>query len=205
MRYYVDGYNLMFRLLRAGEDLQKQREQVIRDLNLKAGFLELEVTLVFDSKYQAGAAERVRVEHLDVLYTNEGETADECILEELTGHQETVVTCDRKLAYLSRLKLAKTESVTEFMLWLNKRYKNKIRHLKNPVEEKPQLVQPKKFEPPKPGKNLEESLDYYLHAFGGTNEVAQEKKEYKLKHKLPEETDMDRWLKAFSRIEGDGV
>lgn len=199
MHYYVDGYNLMFRLLRASDDLQKQREQVIRDLNRKAGFLELDITLVFDSKYQAGEAERIRVDHLEVLYTNEGETADECILDELTGLQETVVTSDKKLAYLSRLKQAKTESVSEFILWLNKRYKNKIRHLKNPKEKEP-LSLPKPAAAPKPG-----NLDYYLHAFGGNDEETPERSTHKLESNLQEETDMERWLRAFSRVLEDGV
>ena len=35
MHYFIDGYNLLFRILRAGDNLQKQREEIIQDLEIK--------------------------------------------------------------------------------------------------------------------------------------------------------------------------
>ena len=131
MHYYIDGYNLLFRVLRAGDDLQKQRQEITADIGKKVTLLELEATLVFDSHYQKDGYVRSHLNSLEIVFTAMGETADELILQELkeSAHpsQHTVVTSDKKLANLCRLRQAKTESIDEFLGWLNKRYKNKQR------------------------------------------------------------------------------
>ena len=131
MLYVIDGYNLMYRVLRVGEDLQKQRESVIHDLSVKIQILGLKVILVFDAQHQLGEEQRTRYTPFEIVFSPHGKTADECILDLLkrqkTLTQVTVVTSDKKLAWLARRQEAKTENVEDFMAWLTKRVRNKVR------------------------------------------------------------------------------
>lgn len=179
MHYYIDGYNLMFRVMRADDDLQKQRQDIIQDLEIKVNLLELDVTLVFDAQYQDSESSRSHVNRLEICFTSIGETADEFILHALKAERrptlQTVVTSDKKLAWLSRRALAKTESVEEFITWLNRRYKNKLsenkknKSKKNTAPPFPQTTKPKSS--PKPPQTPdshsppEQCFDYYLNNF----------------------------------------
>jgi predicted RNA-binding protein with PIN domain len=131
MHYYIDGYNLLFRLSRAGDELQKQRQGIIQDLETKINFIGLDATLVFDAQHYEGDSIRRHLNRLEVVFTAAGETADEYILQRLkespNPSQETVATSDKKLAWLSRSRHAYTQSVEDFVAWLNKRYRNKLR------------------------------------------------------------------------------
>lgn len=134
MHYYIDGYNLVFRLLHDDEELQSQREAIIYDLNQKISLVKIDVSIVFDSTFQIGGRTQSHYHELEILFTAEGETADEYILDEIKNNphpeQETIVTSDKKLAWRVRNRSAHTESVEDFILWLNRAYKNKIRELK---------------------------------------------------------------------------
>ena len=54
MHYFIDGYNLLFRLLHGSEDLQSEREAIIYELNKKISLIKLDVAIVFDAAYQIG-------------------------------------------------------------------------------------------------------------------------------------------------------
>ncbi|HEY4832659.1 MAG TPA: NYN domain-containing protein [Waddliaceae bacterium] len=131
MHYFIDGYNLMFRRLRAGTDLKTQRTYIIKELDESTSILQLDITLVFDAQYQCGIGSRSHFHCLEICFTDEGETADEYILKALKRmakpQQETVVTSDKKLASHTRRYSAKTETVEKFMSWLTKRRQNKER------------------------------------------------------------------------------
>lgn len=231
MHYFIDGYNLMFRVLRAGDDLQMQREVIISDLNEKIQLLNLDVTIVFDAQYQFGEGSRSHFETLEICFTNQGETADDyiikCVKSSPNPRQETVVTSDNKLAWRARRFLAKTESVKEFMSWLNRRHKNKLS--KREKEDESQITkQLSKFnlvseehtkeaeQPPKPGKTAAENFDYYLYQFEKKfHEMAAEepkkkppskprrlKKIPKAEH--PQESDMERWQRIFEEKDSNG-
>lgn len=150
MHYYVDGYNLLFHLKEAHQQLKSSRQELIDDLCKKLSIIKIDVSIVFDSSYQVGINSRGHKDALEIQYTNEGETADEFILNELKVHSrkaETVVTSDKKLAWLARGQGARTISVAEFIQWLNKAYKNKLRQVQNPIESleknKPVIPPPK--------------------------------------------------------------
>ena len=226
MHYYIDGYNLLFRVLHAGEDLQVQRQRIIDDLYNKIHFLELHVTLVFDSQYHHAGSSRSYKQHLEILFTAQGETADDLILDEIKKaskpEQITVITSDKKLAWLARRRAAKTETVEEFIQWLSKRYQNKWRHLKEkskqtlpkatPTQTKP-TVKKEKGHPPSSQISPEKCQDFYQEIFEKKYQEMshQEKpskkppKPKKTKKSLtppPEataESDMERWLKAFEQ------
>lgn len=174
MHYFIDGYNLLFRLLHGGNDLQSQREAIIYDLNQKISLVKIDVSIVFDSAFQIGERTRTHYDQLEILFTAEGETADEYIMDEIKNHthpqQETVVTSDKKLAWRVRNRSAHTETVEEFTLWLNRAYRNKVRQLKKekhkviappPSSRKPA---PRSLVPPKDAP-LEAYADYYTQVF----------------------------------------
>lgn len=222
MHYFIDGYNLMFRVLRAGNDLKMQREMIIKDLSRKSQLLNIDVTLVFDAQYQTG--DHFQTSHfkqLEIIFSQHGQTADELILQKLkhlaNPQQQTVVTSDKKLAWLARLRHAKTESVDDFLKWLNARYKNKIKREKEPALYTPPIVKiPKKIEPVISSKStVEECYDFYLEQFEANFKTfidshpiveTKEKKVKKCRPRKPQKSkreeglsDMDHWKKAFER------
>jgi len=232
MHYFIDGYNLLFRTLRAGDgdDLANQRRQIIHDLSQKVEILNLDVTLVFDSQYQNSDSERTHYNHLEIQYTSQGETADEFILSALKRdahpQKHTVITSDKPLAWLSRRHSAKSESVEEFTAWLNKRFKNKLRHSKEEKDaaigankdanklKKPVVEQKPVKRMPTSKATVEECFNYYLENFENeflemkkkkaksTNDDSSNKRPKKSKDNQIESSekpmsDMDRWLSLF--------
>ncbi|WP_068467675.1 NYN domain-containing protein [Candidatus Protochlamydia phocaeensis] len=195
MHYFIDGYNLLFRLMHGSDDLQQSRQQIILDLNKKISLVKLDVSLVFDAAFQEGDRTRSHFDALEILFTAEGETADEFILEEIKNsifpQQETVVTSDKRLAWQARHRSAHTESIEEFMVWLNKSYKNKLKQLKNPRPPPKKTVAspiPATLKPllpsPSPAQQAkaEECGDYYTRIFEERyQELLKQEKPRKLK------------------------
>jgi hypothetical protein len=108
MRYLIDGYNLMFRFIKAGSDIQSQRESLIKDLNVKIETIHLDAILIFDAQYQMGEGSRSHIKDLEILFTTYGQTADEFILQKIkndpTPNQITVVTSDKKTSLVIKAK-----------------------------------------------------------------------------------------------------
>ncbi|WP_213157260.1 NYN domain-containing protein [Parachlamydia sp. AcF125] len=218
MHYFIDGYNLMFRILRVGDNLTLQREKIIEDLHTKIEALNLNVTLVFDAQYQLGEASRTHYKRLEIVFSAAGETADELIISELKARQIpfqcTVVTSDKKLAWLSRLQAAKTETVEEFMGWLNKRYANRGRRTALPrLQPEKKLKSPPKKVAAEPLSAVlpEDCFSYYLQAFQKNLEKLEEEAPLKRKRKTSLkknkpikaerdllESDYTRWERLFN-------
>jgi uncharacterized protein len=223
MHYYIDGYNLLFRILRAGDEVRKQREEITFELEKKIALLELDATLVFDSHYQEGESEKSHYKSLEIIFTAKDETADDFILHELkhskTPSLHTVVTSDKKLASLCRLRLAETQSVEEFLTWIDKRYKNKLRQNRQQAKPTLPIAVPKETKKPEPvpKDSAEGCFDFYLETFSKTYESLEQPPPPKQESPKPKKTikkppikekdhlsDHDRWLKAFEeRIEQD--
>lgn len=212
MHYLIDGYNLLFRNLKAGDTLQDKRKELTTSLEKKLSVLGINATLIFDSHYREDEGSRGHLHNLEIIFTNHGETADAYILKMLKESSApqtfTVVTSDKVLARLCRLKLAHTEEVDAFMHLINKRYKNKI----HPPQPAPQPIKPIEMAPPPPVKKVpaKGSIDYYLEQFEGeTIEPAPKEKPAKEQPKKkagkskpkpdPGLSDEERWLKAFER------
>lgn len=229
MHYYIDGYNLLFRSLHAKDNLKTQRQELIHYLETRCQFLNLDITVVFDSQYQPDDGSRSHYSCLEICFTAEGETADDYILQELkeslTPSEETVVTSDKKLAWRCRRRLAKTESVEEFITWLNKRYKNKLKQLKEEAEKikapkTPEPPPPQKLPPksPKKGDSPESCFQFYLESFeantqliappsspkSSTPSINAKKKKAPKPPEDPLISDMERWLRAFENDSGKG-
>lgn len=198
MHYYIDGYNLLFRLIKQGdEDLQKQRELFVEDLSQKINSLNIDATIVFDSFYQKGMRARSFKLNFEVLFTDEGETADDCIIDELKKMPNTrlvtVVTSDKKLAWQARLKGAHTQTVEEFVAFLHQRWRKKMHP--------PEKIKKTESPPLAPIKEKEEVIEeFYLRTF--EESLSQDpyfKNEQKRKEKR--KTDFERWLEAFENGE----
>ncbi len=181
MHYYVDGYNLLFRVIFDDIDLKTQRQQIIQELNSKITIANIDVSIVFDAHFVAGESIISHYKHLEILYTAQGETADDFILNRLRTEcshpqQEVVVTSDKRLAWRARRLSAHTQTIEEFLSWLNKVYRNKLRQ--PPVTN---VAQPIKTTPKKPAEG---SAEYYLHAFETRYEILTEsEKKRKLEDK----------------------
>jgi predicted RNA-binding protein with PIN domain len=129
-KYWVDAYNLLFRQPSFQQgSLRQQRENLIEHLNDKIAVAGWDVTLIFDAVSQYGLARRSHHEFLGIVFTGEGISADEHIVEELGQRSDVknivVVTSDKHLAWRARHQGAQTESVGSFMKRLNKRIRKK--------------------------------------------------------------------------------
>jgi uncharacterized protein len=223
--YFIDGYNLLFRVLQGGENLQQERQQLIKELERKLSLLKLPAVIVFDSQYQPDEGSVTHLKWLEIIFTAQGETADEYILQRLKdtsnssqahSKQTCVVTSDKKLAWLCRKRLAKVESVEEFTALLNRRVKNKQKEKAKAFPASPSTQEtavPKKAAPPQKHASAEECSNYYLDAFekayketssASTPLPAPTKAQKRLMPPVPapEEqalSEMERWQHLFER------
>ena len=79
----VDGYNIIgawpdLRTLR-DQDLAAARDRLIEMMAEYQGFSGHQVLIVFDAYYVQGTEKKYRNSKVDVIFTKENETADECI------------------------------------------------------------------------------------------------------------------------------
>ena len=213
MRYIIDGYNYLFRLLHKNEEVRSIRDGLIVHLTQMSEETHLEISLIFDSKYQKGEHTRRKADLFELVFTDEGESADEWILRELkrteNAKQITVVTSDRRLAMHCRNYLALTMECKDFQQFILK--KAKMRLIKT-QREMPIL----KNLPIAPPKNVLSGFDYYLQEFEKRVEDAPSSKPKKPKkivkvkempkeNKLTESQELERWEKLFNNKLGDGA
>jgi predicted RNA-binding protein with PIN domain len=209
MHYLIDGYNLLFRTLRArgSEDLRYERERLVVELGIKLKIAGIDGALIFDSYHQIGPRERFYQQGLDVHYTDEKQTADEYILEWLRlvkrPQDYTVVTSDRGLARRAACKGARVQTVEGFKAMLGKLYLKKL-HQPQVMELKP-LPTLVKISPEKTETSQERYERIFEERQEGEVPVKEVKKENPRK-KIPEkeisseqreEDDFERWLRIF--------
>jgi predicted RNA-binding protein with PIN domain len=204
MKYLIDGYNLMFRSLHAGKNLQEQREELIAHINSMVKLCEMEVTMVFDSKQPE--ITRSHFDSLEIIYTDENQSADDYLIW-IVKHaaypiRNTVVTSDNRLAWSIRRHGAKSESIEQFMAMLYRRSRNVKRRVAEPPKLLPEIT-------PKPKKGREITVksgnDDYLIEFEKRFQQLAEHEGAKAP-KAPEIgptgkylSDEDRWLELFER------
>jgi predicted RNA-binding protein with PIN domain len=220
MHYFVDGYNLLFRLLSNPSDtLKESRDQLIDTLAEQIDLLEMDVTLVFDATYTVADLSKSHRRYLEIVYTAHGETADEYILSELRSldsRNQVVVTGDNRLAWQARRLHAHTESVTHFLETVKKRYKNRLRTGSKLLKK---LKKPKPIIQPTEDPRLIEDQDkVYQQIFEerhqqleSVEEVSKEQKRAARKNPpkkkappkkngtMPIQSDFQRWLDLFSQ------
>lgn len=198
MRYFVDGYNLLFRTSWEEEELKIKRDKIVHGLAPKVQKAGIDLLLVFDSQHQVGPGELCVISGLQVYFTDYGETADEYILAQLrkaaNPRECTVVTSDTHLAIRARRKGAYSQTIHEFMLLLNRLYKkkNKMSLGKAPL-------------PPHKIKKIPTQEEYYQKIFE-KNYIELDLKSNKETPRREKESkplsDYERWLKAFEKEDG---
>lgn len=207
MHYFIDAYNLLFRITHDIENLSLMREQLIKSINLKAQVLNLKITLVFDGTFQKEQMQRyTRFYEIEIYFSSTGETADDLILElvkdQKRPHEVTVVTSDKKLAWYARHCTAKTETAEQFLYWLDKRYQSRLKKkIQSRHEQTKTVISSKKIR--------EGSEEYYLQAFQTKDEenikmqtvkkVPSKKIKAQSKNKQKYISENDRWLKLFQK------
>ena len=117
MRYLIDGYNLLFRLVDPGDSFQSYRDSLIKILQKQAVAKRVNLTLVFDAHYAPDDECRTHQGRLEIVYTDPGETADNYILNHLKKGT-VVVTSDKQLAKHVVHGGCETLSVVEFISWM---------------------------------------------------------------------------------------
>lgn len=208
MHYYIDGYNLLFRTVRAADDgdLRTQREKVIVELAAKINIAALDATLVFDSQFKAGPGEILCLESLDIHFTDEGVTADDYIIDSLRRAEHprsiTVVTSDGRLAWRARRKMAQSMPVEEFLALLNRIYRKKKRLEAEPIPKVVVEVAPVK-------KKRLTADEKYAAIFEEKLKAAEPMARIPLpegsdrpqkKHvRIDKPDDMERWLREFEK------
>ena len=138
--YFIDGYNLLFRVQGKPRPLQHKRQELISLINQEAILFSLNITLVFDgAQIDADDLVRGHFDAIEIVYTRKNQTADEYILEELHHIKnraiEVVITSDNQLASHCKSLGAKTESIEQFLSFLaNKHKKAQKKHSEQSVQ-----------------------------------------------------------------------
>lgn len=87
----VDGYNIIGawdELQRLKEkDLSQARDRLIELMADYQGYTDIRVLIVFDAHFVVGKESKQKKYELEIIYTNENETADECIEKLITSYK----------------------------------------------------------------------------------------------------------------------
>lgn len=134
MQYWIDGYNLLFRIPHLQGSLEEKRRKLILDLNSLAKKSQLCFVLIFDANDKERSLDsRSNFDSLEIIYTTSKKTADEAILEKVSTvrHPATicVVSSDKGLTSQVRYLGAQVLSLSEFCFFLDKKQwkKKKLR------------------------------------------------------------------------------
>ncbi len=136
MRYWIDGYNLLFRFAKSYKGVRENERKILFILNEWVTHNHLEATIVFDGRQKdPPEAIRTNLANLAVIYTPQHQTADDYILEEIAHSkepsQDIVVSSDRELTGKAHQRGAKVKSVESFFKILTKKKKKKSSSEKN--------------------------------------------------------------------------
>jgi predicted RNA-binding protein with PIN domain len=128
MQYWIDGYNLIFKLPDLKGSLEEKRRVVIKELNAQARRLSLEITVVFDAQDPARSLDHIcHYDALAIIYTTSHQTADESILQMIANSRTPldfcIVTSDKDLAHKASLLGAQTLSLANFWKRIKKKQK----------------------------------------------------------------------------------
>ncbi|MBI2742387.1 MAG: NYN domain-containing protein [Chlamydiales bacterium] len=130
MDYLLDGYNLLFREVKNPRPLQRTRERILKALDEEIAEAGLHVTVIFDgSEKRAVGISSYKLEAVEVVFTSEGLSADDYILEMLSSaknpKQKSVITGDRDLIRKAKRYGAETLDISDFFALILKKKKKK--------------------------------------------------------------------------------
>lgn len=130
MEYFIDGYNLIFRLHLEKSSLEKKREKIIHFLNSQNTYLGWRITLIFDGEHWNELLPEIRqYGTLSIVYTSKKTNADDFIIQELEHHpwpeNVTVVTSDKGLSFRSKALGGKVMSIESFIKKIHVKHEKK--------------------------------------------------------------------------------
>lgn len=133
MHYYIDGYNLLFRIFEDIDPLREKREIVIEALQDTFSDVKLNLSIVFDSRFELSEDFPTRFSQgpLEIIYSPRGLCADKYILELLSFEKHpkavTIVTSDNFLAKQAKQIGAKVKDLEDFLEFFNRKRSTKKR------------------------------------------------------------------------------
>lgn len=126
MDYWIDGYNLLFKIKSHLSSLEQSRKTLIDELRLHLIKSNLKATIIFDSS-DAHAEEfpsNQSLYPLEIVFSPKGLSADDFIVEKLYGTKSaknvTIVTSDAHLAFRCKDTKAKITSIEDFLKYVFK-------------------------------------------------------------------------------------
>lgn len=130
VHYWIDGYNLLFRLTKNYQELRQNERNILTSLNEAILQLNYSVTVILDGREKdPPEAVRRNLDSLALIYTPFHQTADDYILEmvDAASHPEkqTVVSSDLELLHKARQKGARGLTVEQFLSKLVHKKKKK--------------------------------------------------------------------------------
>lgn len=143
MRYFLDGYNLLFYLTKKRNPLRQYRHELIT--YFATSISSLDVVLVFDGNDpHEKHSTRHHIDQVEIVYTPLHTTADHYIFEEvqLCKHPKhiAVVSNDQELIKRCKMLGAKTLSLTDFLSYIAKKKDKQKRKVATPLKETPQEI-----------------------------------------------------------------
>ncbi|MDR2539933.1 MAG: NYN domain-containing protein [Chlamydiales bacterium] len=144
MRYFVDGYNLLFHLTKKHNPLHQYRHKLISYFATSISSF-LDIVLVFDgSDPHEKHSTKHHIGQVEIIYTPLNVTADFYIFEEIQLYKNpayiTVVSNDQELIKRCRTLGAKTLSLTDFLSYVAKKNEKKRRSIATPTQETPEEI-----------------------------------------------------------------
>src|SRR3989339_1253050 len=126
MHYWIDGYNLLFRLPKSKGSFEEKRRILILQINEQVKNLSLSATIVFDASDPSQNYDtRSHYDSLEIIYTHPKKSADDSILEavELSKQRSRhcVVSSDKGLLLKAKALGSEILSLSDFLLFLQKK------------------------------------------------------------------------------------
>jgi hypothetical protein len=120
MHYWIDGYNLLFRITKNYRAMKQNERKLLAALNRSVTDRKYQVTVVFDGREKdPPEALRRNLDSLALIYTPHHQTADDYILEAIgdAAHpaHEVVVSSDLELLRKAKQRGAKVLTIEEFL------------------------------------------------------------------------------------------
>ena len=130
MHYWIDGYNLLFRITKNYREMKQNERKLLAALNQSIILLKYQATVVFDGREKdPPEALRRNFDALALIYTPHHQTADDYILqavaESADPSKETVVSSDNELLGKAKQRGAKVQTIEEFLSKLVKKKQKK--------------------------------------------------------------------------------
>lgn len=130
MHYWIDGYNLLFRITKNYREMKENERKLLSTLNQSIILLKYNATVVFDGREKdPPEALRRNFDALALIYTPHNQTADDYILEALADSanpaKETVVSSDYELLGKAKQRGANVLTIEAFLARLVKKKQKK--------------------------------------------------------------------------------